>query len=432
MRVSTVGHFSMSSCISAALLAGCGGSQQMVAAPNTVTQPSTFVSHASTRWPVQHLIVVIQEDRSFDDIFAGYPGADAPTFGCASGTKGSNRARSLSSGCPSGDTVVPLKPVRMALAPCGFPPSGFQYFDIAWDNGLMDGWNRLDRKRPLCPYTHVESSQTARYWNLAKKYTMADHMFASTRFGKIPDQLYLLAGTTKVAPATYVIGLPSGMPGGCDSPPGTRTTILRHGRVILLGGPFPCFTQFPTMANLFDQAGVSWKYYYEPPEWSGFEAIKYVFDGPDWKNDMSVPATNVFGDIAHGNLSAVSWVLSPYPNSDSPGTHDGPRWVDGLVKTLKSSSYWKSSAVIVIWQNEGNGQFYDNVAPPQLDPMGLGFRVPMIVVSPYAKHGYVSHTQYEFGSILKFIEENWGLPPLGGSATDKRANSIGDIFNFAQ
>jgi phospholipase C len=84
----------------------------------------------------------------------------------------------------------------------------------------------------------------------------------------------------------------------------------------------------------------------------------------------------------------------------------------------------------VIWLDEGGGKYFDNVAPPHLDTMGLGFRVPLIVASPYAKRHYVSHTQYEYASILKFIEENWGLPSLGGSATDKRAKSISDMFTF--
>ena len=88
--------------------------------------------------------------------------------------------------------------------------------------------------------------------------------------------------------------------------------------------------------------------------------------------------------------------------------------------------------MVVTWIDSGDGQFYDNVAPPQLDVMGLGFRVPLIAASKFAKQHYVSHVQYEFASILKFIEENWALPPLGGGATDQRANSISDMFDFSR
>ncbi len=96
------------------------------------------------------------------------------------------------------------------------------------------------------------------------------------------------------------------------------------------------------------------------------------------------------------------------------------------------SSYWPSTAIVVLWSDPGNGQYYDNAPPPQLDEVGLGFRVPMIVVSPYAKRHFVSHTDYEFGSLLKFMEENWNLPSLGGHATDRRANSISDMFDFSR
>lgn len=99
-----------------------------------------------------------------------------------------------------------------------------------------------------------------------------------------------------------------------------------------------------------------------------------------------------------------------------------------VVNAIGKSSYWDSTAIIILWDDWGG--FYDHVSPPQLDYEGLGFRVPMIIVSPYAKKGYVAHTQYEFGSILKFVETTFGLPSLG--TTDVRAHNITDAFNFSQ
>ncbi len=380
---------------------------------------------------IQHLIVIIQTERTFDDLFSGYPGADAPRYGCASDS--ATQPAGGHGSCPPGDTRVPLTAVRLGKRPCKIYPGLGDYFGTIWNDGRMDGWNKLDKKNPLCPYTHVEQSGTQPYWALAKRYAVADHTFASTHFGFFTDQLYVIAGTSEIARKVWVVGIPDELPYGCDAPPGTRTTILAHGYV-RLGGPFPCFTQFPTMANLFDDAGVSWKYYYDRGRgsWNPFQAVKYVFRGPDWERNMSTPATNVLSDIAQGNLAAVSSVLSPYADSDSPGTHNGPRWVNALVQAVMKSNYWRSTAIVVIWNNEGDGQYYDNVAPPQLDEVGLGFRVPLIVVSPYAKRHFVSHTDYEFGSLLKFMEENWNLPSLGGHATDWRANSISDMFDFGR
>ena len=107
---------------------------------------------------------------------------------------------------------------------------------------------------------------------------------------------------------------------------------------------------------------------------------------------------------------------------------NGPDWVASIVNAVGQSSYWDSTAIIVLWDDWGG--FYDHVPPPHMDYVGLGFRVPMIIVSPYAKKGYVAHTQYEFGSLLKFIEVTFGLGSLG--TTDVRANNINDAFNFKQ
>jgi phospholipase C len=375
------------------------------------------VATGATQHPISNLIVVVQESRSFDNLFAGYPGADAPTFGMTKSGK-----------------TVPLKSISLAQPPCQFRAEFERYFRIAYDGGKMDGWNLLDPKHPLCPYTHVNRGETQPYWSLAKRFAIADHMFSSTTFGSFVNQIYLISGTTLVAPQTYDLGMPDKQPFGCDAPPGTVTAVLKKGRIERFGGPFPCFTQFNTVAYLLDNAHVSWRYYYGGPAttWNPYETIKYVFGGSDWTHDMSAPATNVLSDIANGKLAPVSWVASPRNDSDAPENSGGPKWVSSIVKALQKSNYWAHSAVVVVWADEGNGQFYDNVAPPQLDPMGLGFRVPLIVVSPFAKRGYVSHAQYEFGSILKFIEENWDLPSLGGAATDQRANSISDIFDFSR
>jgi phospholipase C len=450
MKHLAFGRIALSSCVAAAMLAGCGASQPPIGAPGAMPQRAAPISakvslqgspherRFMTTWPLAHLIIVVQQDRSFDDLFAGYPGADAPMFGCAGETssrRGAMRqAEPIGWDCPPRDSKVPLKSIGLTKPPCDIGVSFARYFLIAWDDGEMDGWNRLDQKHPDCPYTRVRGSDTRGYWSLAKRFALADHMFSSARFGKFADDLYLIAGTTEISPYAYVIGPPRSPTWGCDAPPGSRTRILRGGRVGD-NGPFPCFDQFPTMANLFDKAGVSWKCYYNAPgrgglDWNPFEAIQYVFEGPDWSRDMSAPATNVLSDVADGNLDSVSWVLSPPKDSDAPGTAGGPRWVNAIVRAVKKSAYWPNTAIVIIWDTEGSGQFYDNVAPPQLDFMGLGFRVPMIVVSPYAKHGYVSHTEYEFGSILKFIEQNWSLPYLGGGATDQRANSIADAFDF--
>ncbi|MGA9273996.1 MAG: alkaline phosphatase family protein, partial [Candidatus Cybelea sp.] len=115
------------------------------------------------------------------------------------------------------------------------------------------------------------------------------------------------------------------------------------------------------------------------------------------------------------------------------GRDDGPSWVSSVVNAIGKSPYWNSTAIVVLWDDWGG--WYDSVAPPQLGFVGLGIRVPCIIISPYAKAGYVSHTQYEFGSVLRLIEETFKLPSLGpaaGGYTDMRAHSLVDSFDFKQ
>lgn len=413
MKCLELSRYTLTIGAAAAILAGCGGGTAPIAPSAPVQQA---VRHGGAASPIQNVIVVIQQDRSFDDLFAGYPGANAPTKGLTSNGK-----------------YLSLRPMSLEKTPrC--TSDLFGGFKVAYDGGKMDGWNLLDSKAPLCPYTRVERGEVRPYWDLAKRFALADEMFSSTHFGDFANSIYLVAGTTKLARRTYAVGPPTREPWGCDAPPGTQTPILKNGRVDGLG-PFPCFDQFPSVANLLDTANVSWRFYDGGKQNDGipfnaFDALKHVREGKDWQRDMSTPASKVLSDIANGKLASVSWVLSPLADSDFLGSGGGPKWVNSIVAATQKSSYWKRAAVVVIWTNPENGNFYDNVPPPQLDPMGLGFRVPMIVVSPYAKHGYVSHTEYEFGSILKFIEENWDLGSLG--ATDVRANSIGDVFSFSR
>jgi phospholipase C len=140
-------------------------------------------------------------------------------------------------------------------------------------------------------------------------------------------------------------------------------------------------------------------------------------------------------DAANGNLASVNWVSPSHADSDHPDYHSdlGPSWVASVVNAVGESSYWNSTAIIIVWDDWGG--WYDNSKPPQLDYRGLGFRVPCLIISPYAKDGYVDHTQYEFGSILKFIEEIYGTETIGSPSkgyTDTRATSLDAAFDFNQ
>ena len=368
--------------------------------------------------PIKHVVVIIQENRSFDNIFAGYPGADAPMVGY-----GPNRVQIPLQQTTFSSTINLEHTLQNGLKD--------------YDNGKMDGfvYANVMHKYPNAAYVYLERESVAPYWTLARQYVLADRMFPTEWGASFTAHLDLIAGTTLLNPTLAEADLPSALPWSCDAPPGTVTTTWTSTKVYDQdGGPFPCFTQFETMADTLDAAHVTWKYYAPAvgnsgnEEWSSFAAISAVRYGPDWKNVVT-PETTVLTDAEAGNLPAVSWVIPDLKNSDHPGngSDTGPSWVASVVNAIGESEDWKSTAIVIVWDDWGG--FYDNVRPPQLDFLGLSIRVPCLIVSPYAKKGYVSHTRYEFGSILKFIEQTFGLQSLG--ATDVRANSIGDSFEFA-
>jgi phospholipase C len=167
--------------------------------------------------------------------------------------------------------------------------------------------------------------------------------------------------------------------------------------------------------------------------WSAYDAIRQIRYGPDWTTDISVPETNVLSDISSGNLASISWVTPSCANSDhhgcvGPDQAGGPAWVTSIVDAIGQSKYWDTTAIFISWDDWGG--WFDHIPPKQLYPDGLGFRVPLIVISPYTLHGYVSHVNHEPGSILHFTEEAFGLPSLGGR--DATADDLKDCFNFNQ
>lgn len=409
--------------VALALTAACNGT----AVPPPLATASSQNDNSpqfSTRHYIKHVVIVIQENRSFDNLFDGFPGADTQTFGYMSnGTK-------------------------IALQPIPFESHDMaHYFETGvmdWDNGKMDQFNL----NPTTPgqvigsfaYSYLERSEVAPYWTMAKRYALADHMFP-TMFGpSYSAHLTLIAGTADLNPQLSEADFPSNSPWGCDAPSGTTTQTVDVNRTIG-AGPFPCYTQFRTMADTLDAAHISWRYYApvvggtdSGSLWSAFDSIESVREGPDWSEHVVSPPQQILTDVANGKLARVTWVVPDFLWSDHPnaGTDYGPSWVASIVNAIGTSPAWKSTAIVVLWDDWGG--WYDNVPPPQLDFRGLGIRVGCLIISPYVRP-HVSHTVYEFGSVLTFIEDVFQLPRLGPAKagyTDARATSIVDSFDFSK
>ncbi|HTU82553.1 MAG TPA: alkaline phosphatase family protein [Candidatus Acidoferrales bacterium] len=382
--------------------------------------PAQFESAArrASASPIRHVVVVIQENRSFDDLFARFPGAT----GARRGKRSDGR-------------TVALKEVTLIGSDITHTHGSFE---TEYDGGKLDGFDKVlygADQTGTYPYQYVDPALIAEYWTLAREYVLADHMFQTQGSGSYTAHQDLIAGGTAISSTESVIDDPSALPWGCDAPPGTVTSLIDSSGVEYPGaGPFPCFTR-ATLRDLLDAKHVSWRYY-TPNEpgggdiWNAFDSVQQVREGPQWTKNVSTPETNVLADAEKGRLPDVAWVVPDYWNSDHLGNkHDtGPSWVAGVVNAIGQSRAWNSTAIVVVWDDWGG--LYDNVKPPQIRYDGLGFRVPCLIVSPYARKGYVDHTQYEFGSILRFIEDNWSLGRLG--TTDATANSIADAFDFTQ
>jgi phospholipase C len=287
-------------------------------------------------------------------------------------------------------------------------------------------------------YGYLERGLVRPYWIMAHRYTLADAMFADQHGPSWTAHLSII-GTTNIATDEALVDFPSSAPFDCFAPPGTQTSYVDKQGNYNSDGPFPCFTQFHTMADTLDAANVGWRYYTTPVTgmgsyWSPFAAIKSVRYGPDWRKVVTPPPT-ILTDIAAGRLAAVNWVTPDWPYSDHAGggATMGPSWVADIVNAVGESKYWNETAIVVLWDEWGG--WYDDAVPPQITFKGLGLRVGCLIVSPYARHNYVSHTQYQFSSVLKFVEEVFNLPPLGPTWAgygDTKANSIIDSFDFTQ
>ena len=415
MRISTLGRYICLLLCSTALLNDCGGGSAMP--PNSSGLPP--LPPAKKGKYFTHIIIMVQENRTFDNLFATFPGADGKTIGKTH----------------NGTLLLRPSDLESPISPNNGYPSWFR----DWNHGKMNHFDLvpIGRTPGTYVYQYVRPAQIAPYWDLAKHYVLADHMFQTQGSGSFTAHQDLIAGGTAINSTESLIDFPSAAPWGCDAPHGTVTSLItadnQYGHD---DGPFPCLG-YRTLRDLLDGDDLSWRYY--APEvgqsfggnlWNAFNAIRVVRQGSEWGVNVTWPETLVFTDITNNSLPAVSWVIPDYKNSDHPGDNSdtGPSWVAQVVNAIGQSPAWKSTAIIIVWDDWGG--WYDHVAPPGTRKYGgLGFRVPMIVVSPYSRSGYVSHNVYQFGSIVRFVEDNWHLPRLGttdGSSKD----FVKDFFDF--
>jgi len=401
----------------------------------------------------QHVVIIFQENRTPDNFFHD------PVLIAAG-------ADIASSGMNSSGQNIPLTPT----------PLGINYdldhshagFVAMYDGGKMDGADKVtigcyvttNCPRSNAQFMYVQASDVAPYFQLAEQYTFGDRMFQTNQGPSFPAHQFILSGTSAPTATSnlFVAENPRGN-AGCAAP-STSFVKLIDAQGSESSWMYPCF-EHPTLTDRLDQRGLSWRYYtpddgsYYSSIWAAPNAIQHMCGpnapppnatacvGSDWVNNV-IPYTAqnpapILTDIMNNQLPAVSWVIPRAENSDHAGHSEftgGPSWVASIVNAIGRSTYWSNTAIIITWDDWGG--WYDHVPPPKLIADGeswgsgyvYGFRVPLIVVSPYAKPAYISHVNHDFGSILNFTEQVFGLPALGYA--DTRADNLSDCFNFNQ
>ncbi len=385
------------------------------------------VTKRNPQGQIKHIIFFIKENRTFDNYFGTYPGANGATMAL--------------------DSAGQMVPLRHQADQVPDINHSSQNAMLAYDNGKMDRFDQVPGSKPLnggsappAPYannslTQMYQSDIPNYWRYAQNFVLGDNMFSSLMGPSFPNHLYTIAaqsGGVINNPLTdkNVGTLGNAAKGwGCDIP---NQQVQVKGSDNEIKVVDACFN-FQTLADELDAKGYSWRYYAPPSGekgyiWSTFDAIKHIRYGPDWQN--VVPTEQFLTDVAAGHLATVSWIVTPaqYSEHAPASVCVGENWTVKMLNALMKSSLWSSSAVFLTWDDWGG--FYDHVPPQQIDGYGLGFRVPLIVISPYAKKGYIDHTQYEFSSMLRFAEDELGLPTL--TSRDRRANDMMNAFDFNQ
>jgi phospholipase C len=377
----------------------------------TVADPTPAIDTAT---PIKRVIYLMLENRSFNNIFGTFPGVRGSTTGVMNGKE------------------VPLVQCPDWL-PGDLPHDRAGYLNCV-AGGKLDGFNTGEYG--IWSYSQMNEHQVPNYWEWAREYSLSDNFFASAAGPSYPNHFFLIAGTSGGAidnPENIQVkqdGSKIFKSWGCDAL-GDHTFVFVKDNEGNLAKHDTCFN-FPTVGQQLTTKGVDWAFYSAVPGqigyfWNAYNGVSDVFHSDLWQEHMR-PVDNIVDDIKANRLPAVTWITPRFELSDHPPFSTGfsHNWVTDIVNAVMRSDSWEHTAIFLTWDEWGG--FYDPVLPPTLDSTGLGFRVPLLTISPYTKRGYIDKEQGEFSTPLKFISDNWGLPYL----TDRIANThnMMNLFNF--
>lgn len=352
----------------------------LLSAGGVVNQPKAARAQAS---PIQHVVVIMMENHTLDNYFGNFPGVAGTQWGITEPPAPNPMPHDLSHSGPRAIAAI--------------------------DGGNMDQFDPLGK-------VQYQQSDIPTYWAYARQYGLGVNFFTDAETSSTPNHIAMVAAQT-------------GGDFGTPHVPGCNSTLneLTLNRDTSGGESYgsPCYN-INSIPQELTNAGLSWTAYGEAALWNPVPFIQPISSTP------KVPSGQIITDAQNNQLPAVSFVTPTADvDSDHPPqpTQPAQNFVASIVNAIMNSPAWSSTAIFVTWDDFGG--FYDHVPPPQVDGRGLGPRVPLLVISPWAKPGYISASQGEFASFAKFIEENFGLPSLGARDALASTSDLMDFFDFS-
>ena len=455
-------------------LAVCGA---LLAIGTVFTQAQTPGMGPTRVSPFKHVVVIFQENRSPDNLFQGlctppYGTPDSCGAAPASGQYDIQTSNWADKNAPNGviqpGTVPLANHYDLSHAHSGF--TAMCDADPVTGNCKMDGASGVScggtcLTSPQFRYVDNSQGQLNPYLDLATQYGWANYMFQTNQGPSFPAHQYIFGGTSAPTAADDAAGIfasenmsNTGISGtsavaGCIAATTTRVQLIGPSGVEDPSQKiYPCF-EHQTMADILPPS-VTWRYYSPGAGsiWTAPDAIQHICQstgpggkcvGPAWNDNVDLKPVDVLQDIGSCNLRSLSWVIPSGLNSDHANINDGggPSWVAAIVNAIGNSSncdngagYWKDTAILISWDDWGG--WYDHEPPTKLSyPQGgyqLGFRVPLIVVSAYTPKHYINNVPHDFGSMLRFMENNFQIQEGALNFADARAqNDLSSFFDFS-
>ncbi|MGC8663599.1 MAG: alkaline phosphatase family protein [Thermoplasmata archaeon] len=355
----------------------------------TLFSPIVFAENSNnTKTPIKHVITILFENHTFDNFFGTYP------YDNYSWNKSLITNMSIPNNLLNSSYLNELKFVPNNEYSTPDPIEGYTAYHIDWNKGKM---NNFVNGSGIQSMTYFRSYQLGLEWSIASEYSIADNYFSPQLSESAPNTLYYIAGFSPVID-DY--------------------------------GPPPSFSINETIFGELSHYGLSWNIYVGNSKTNNFDDMqKYLYDWNKYSNHLQ-NWTDLINEAYNGTLPSVSYVFSQNSNGYSQAAPEnvekGEIWLAYLVNKIEMSPVWNSTAIFITYDDPGG--YFDHVAPPKLDGVQLGMRLPLIVVSPFAKEDYVSNTLMTHTSIIAFIDYNWEIPALNKFVGV--SNLPLDLFNF--